>query len=118
MSSNTSEALSSRVAENSVGISERLRPIIRNGLGKRTDKVLSIDKGLMQDMRKKNLCTWHYLRSDCSLGPCKRNHNYPRPLSAEEFDALWFVARQGMCHSSRKGRVCDDDQCIYGHGTG
>jgi hypothetical protein len=118
LSPDTTEASSSRTAESSVVNSERLRPIIRNGLGKRIDKIVSVDKGLMQALRKKNLCIWHYLRSNYSLGPCKRNHNYPRPLSSEEFDALWLVAREGMWHSSRKGGVCDDDQCIYGHGTG
>lgn len=109
-------ASSYRAKEKSVNNSERLRPIMRNAAGKRVDKSLSADVGLVQEMKIRNLCSWHYLRSDCQMVSCKRNHNYPRPLNSAEYDALWIFSRQGMCHRLRKGGSCDDDQCIYGHG--
>jgi hypothetical protein len=107
---------SPQIKEKPVSNCGRLRPIFRNGAGKRVDKILSVDKRLLQEMRERNLCSWHYLRSDCQKNPCKRHHTYPRPLSPEEYDAQWLVARQGVCYTLRKGGSCDDDQCMYGHG--
>jgi hypothetical protein len=107
----------SQVKEKPVSNCGRLRPILRNGVGKRIDKVLSVDKRVLQDMRDRNLCSWHYLRSDCQKrGSCKRDHDYPRPLSPEAYDAQWYIARQGACYTLRKGGNCEDDQCMYGHG--
>lgn len=111
----TAEA-SSQVKEKPVSNCGRLRPILRNSAGKRIDKTLSVDKHLLQEMRERNLCSWHYLRSDCQKNTCKRQHSYPRPLSPKEYDAQWMVARQGGCYTLRKGGNCDDDQCMYGHG--
>jgi hypothetical protein len=111
----TSEA-SSQAKEKPVNNSGRLRPILRNSAGKRIDKILSVDVSLVQEIRKHNLCSWHYLRADCQVTSCKRNHIYPRPLSPGEYDAQWTVARQGLCYSLRKGGDCDDDQCMYSHG--
>jgi len=112
----TAEA-SSQVKEKLVKNCGRLRPIRRNSVGKRIDKDLSVDPRVLQDMRERNLCSWHYLRSDCQKSSCERNHNYPRPLSAEEYDAQWFIARQGGCYAQRKRGNCEDDLCMYGHGS-
>jgi hypothetical protein len=110
-------AESSKPQGKSVANSGRLRPILRDGNGNRIDKILNVNGNLAIAMRKLNLCNWHYLRADCQNqnSGCKRDHKAPRPLSPENYDALWFVARQGMCRSLRKGGSCEDDQCIYGH---
>ncbi|KAE9364678.1 hypothetical protein N431DRAFT_421835 [Stipitochalara longipes BDJ] len=94
----------------------RLRPILRNGVGKRIDKDLKVNPRVLQEMRERNLCSWHYLRSDCQKrSSCERSHNYPRPLCAEEYDAQWLIARHGACYTQRKRGNCEDDQCMYGH---
>jgi len=110
-------AESSKLQGKPVINSGRLRPILRDGNGNRIDKSLNVNGKLAIAMRNLNLCNWHYLRSDCQNqnSGCNRDHKYPRPLSPEKYDALWFVARQGMCRSLRKGGSCKDDQCIYGH---
>jgi hypothetical protein len=95
--------------------SDRLGPIIRNKLGKRVDRPLSVHDDLLDIMRKRELCFWHYLRSDCEQSTCKKNHGYPRPLSPDKFEALWLLARAGICHQSRKGLDCPDDKCMYRH---
>lgn len=107
---------SSSAKEKAVSNSGRLRPVLRNVAGKRVDKNLSADANLVQEMKKLKLCSWHHLRSDCQLASCKRNHDYPRPLSPAEYDALWIGTRQGICRRLRKDGDCNDDQCIYGHG--
>ncbi|KAG0645059.1 hypothetical protein D0Z07_9098 [Hyphodiscus hymeniophilus] len=112
----SSSSSSSPVPEKPVKNCGRLRPIIRNGVGKRIDKPLSVDQKLVQTISKRNLCYWHYLRADCMTASCSRKHEYPRPLSPGEYDALWHVARQGMCYRLRNGVDCTDDQCLYGHG--
>lgn len=109
---------SSSTKEKSVSNSGRLRPVLRNSAGKRVDKILSADPNLIQEMKKHKLCSWHHLRSDCQLASCKRNHDYPRPLSPAEYDALWIGTRQGICRRLRKDGDCNDDQCIYGHTFG
>lgn len=94
--------------------SERLGPVVRDANGKRIDKELSINYHLLERMRKLNLCSWHYLREDC-VHNCKRNHMYPRPLCPEEYDAVWYLARAGLCHNARGKADCNDDKCIYSH---
>jgi hypothetical protein len=95
--------------------SERLGPIKRNSNGKRIDKDLSVDPKLLERMKKFNLCGWHYLREDCVHGH-NRSHDYPRPLSLEEYDAVWYLTRAGgFCHNARGNRDCNDDRCIYRH---
>jgi hypothetical protein len=112
----TTSVSSSWAKEKPVSNSGRLGPVVRNAAGRRVDIGLSVDASLVQEIKNRNLCSWHYLRSDCQMASCKRNHNYPRPLITEEYDALWLFSRQGMCHRLRKGGSCDDDRCIYGHG--
>lgn len=92
----------------------RLGPIIRNPSGKRIDRELIIDANLLQKMKKLNLCSRHYLREDCAP-KCKRNHLYPRPLSLEEHNAVWFLARASLCQSLKRNSNCNDGNCIYGH---
>jgi len=113
----SSVTASSPVIEKPVYNSERLGPILRDKKGKRIDRSLVVEESLAFAMKKRNLCSWHYLRSDCTVDSCPRKHSYPRPLSWAEFDALWFVARQGMCYRLRKGGDCNEDRCMYGHGS-
>lgn len=90
----------------------RLGPVFKNQEGLRIDRPLAVDMGVMQALKKKNLCIWLFLRGRCD--GCPRNHAHPS-LSDEEQDALWVVARQGMCYAHRKGKLCDDSLCVYGH---
>jgi hypothetical protein len=94
--------------------SVRLGPIIRNSSGKRIDKELSVDSSLLQRMKAFNLCSCHYLREDC-VQKCRRSHAYARPLSLEEHDAVWYLARSALCKSVKQKSDCNDDRCIYGH---
>jgi hypothetical protein len=115
----TQEA-TSPAEENPVSNSARLKSVIKYSEGKRIDKVLKVDKNLVQELQIANLCHWHYLRADCKMEgiSCKHNHKFPRPLSSTEFDALWSLSRQNTCFRIKKGKVCEDDQCIYGHTYG
>ena len=98
-------------------LSERLRPVILNGEGKRVDKMLNIDiaSPFINVLRHNKLCAYYYLRGRCE--GCDKNHLAP-PLNAKEFDCLWYVARQGLCFKTRKGKVCTDESCCYGHEDG
>lgn len=105
--------------ETFVANSDRLRPVLRNSAGKRVDKKLpfGIYDEQVQKIRSLNLCSWHYLRSDHNTSNCRRSHEaYPRPLSSDDYDALWLVTRIGFCNRMKAEGDCDDDQCIYGHG--
>ncbi|KAL8665392.1 MAG: hypothetical protein Q9202_002285 [Teloschistes flavicans] len=93
--------------------STKLKPIMTNESGHRIDKPLQVDPSLQQAMARKNLCVWLFLKGHCS--GCVRNHSH-RPLSEEEYDALWLVARQGQCFNHRRGKICLDPTCVYGHG--
>lgn len=109
-------AVSSATRENPVNNSGRLGPILRDRTGKRVDKRLSVDEALISAMRRYNLCGWYYLRAECGMSWCSRNHNYPRPLSLAEFDALWCITKQGICNRFQEGQDCNDDKCIFSHG--
>ncbi|KAL9576047.1 MAG: hypothetical protein Q9212_007432 [Teloschistes hypoglaucus] len=93
--------------------STKLGPIRTNSDGHRIDRPLNVDPSLQQTMAKKNLCVWLFLKGHCD--GCVRNHSH-RPLSEKEYEALWLVARQGMCFGYRKHKVCLDSACVYGHG--
>jgi hypothetical protein len=95
---------------------ERLKPILRNNQGKRIDRPLSEDKNFIDAMRKADLCHYHYLKDDCKTN-CHYNHNYSRPLTDREFEALWILSRQNRCHKSRRSGVCEDESCIFGHNS-
>ena len=105
------------VAINPAPLFERLGPVIIDGEGKRVDKVLNIDvtSPYINVLRQNKLCPWYYLRGRCE--GCDKSH-VASPLKAKEFDYLWYVARQGVCFKVRKGKVCNDDKCIYGHEEG
>ena len=102
---------------NPAALTDRLGPVLRNGTGKRVDKVLAVNPSTsyMNFLRQANLCAWYYLRGKCD--GCDRNHATP-PLKASQFDCLWLLARQGLCYKIRKGKDCDDPKCIYRHEEG
>jgi hypothetical protein len=91
--------------------------IKRDESGIHRDRPLNVNGNLLQAVRKLDLCYWHYLRGDCTqeFKGCKKDHRYPRPLPLETFDALWLLARSGLCYRVRKGSICEDEKCIYGH---
>ena len=92
----------------------RLGPVMKNELGKRIDKHLSVDPRTVQALMEKNLCTWLYLKGFCA--GCDRNHAH-RVLNEQQYDALWSVSRRGRCYKDQKGKGCNDPICIYGHTT-
>lgn len=125
-SSNSGQSLMTGEVELGVAVrhnpraqSDRLGPVLTDYAGHRTDRLLQVNKVVMERIRKGHLCHYFYLRGSCAIS-CWRNHLH-RPLTDEEFDALWEQARQGRCAKSRKaervgGDDCSDVMCIYGHG--
>ncbi|KUJ17501.1 uncharacterized protein LY89DRAFT_781698 [Mollisia scopiformis] len=95
---------------------DRLRPILFNEAGKRIDKPLSVHGDCVKEIRKRNLCSWHYLRADCIVDGCKKVHDFRRPLTPKNYDALWCISRENVCRRLSKHGKCEDDQCIFGHG--
>lgn len=99
----------------------RLGPLQFDEDGCRVDKPLHYDESTVKRIRKGRLCYWFYLRGRChNTGGC--SHLY-RVLSDSEFDALWWLARQGRCRASEKadengGKDCEDPLCVYGHRRG
>ena len=98
----------------------RLGPLTLDLDGRRVDKTLYVDSAMAVNIRKKEpLCYFFYLRGHCYLANCPYNHAH-RPLTDEEFDGLWALARSGRCTNSRGkdregGQDCEDPMCIYGH---
>lgn len=96
--------------------SSRLGPVIRDDDGKRIDRPLAVDPNAanVRFLRHlfQNRCQYFYLRGSCD--GCSRDHTAP-PLVSDDYDALWFLARLGICNKIRKGKDCDDPKCIYGH---
>ncbi|KAJ0136986.1 putative RNA-binding protein [Fusarium oxysporum f. sp. albedinis] len=90
----------------------RLGPIIAKN-GRRVDPPLSVEQQLAERVKRLGLCGWLFLRGECR--GCSRNHQHPT-LSDEEFDALWYISRQGRCFKDQRD-VCSDPKCIYGHGS-
>lgn len=90
----------------------RLGPIPANNSGGRADPPLSVNPEVVDRMRRLNLCSWLFLRGECK--GCSRHHRHS-PLSDVEFDALWYIARQGRCFKDRR-EGCSDPKCIFGHG--
>jgi hypothetical protein len=102
--------------------SDRLEPVSTDLSGRRVDKSLSVDEVVLRRIKKGVLCYYFFLRGECVSGKCDRNHAY-RLLTDDEFDALWWLARQGLCYKSRKAtgngsKDCSDNRCIYGHRSG
>lgn len=100
----------------------RLGPVIKDKDGHRIDKPLSVDKVVVERMKKESLCYYLFLRGECVIQDCRRNHVH-QPLSNEEFDGLWCLARQSRCYTNRKSNRdarndCSDARCVYGHRGG
>jgi hypothetical protein len=84
----------------------------------RIDPRLSVPPDILDDMRVLNLCGWRFLRGECLRSTCRKNHDYDEILSDAEFDALWYLARQGECNNEKKFGMCRDKKCIFRHGLG
>lgn len=102
--------------------SDRLAPVLTDQNGRRVDRSLKINMSVVERIKKGLLCYHFFLRGECVLPTCRRNHAH-RPLTDEEFDALWVLARQGQCYKSQKadrnaGDDCSDAMCVYGHRSG
>jgi hypothetical protein len=102
--------------------SDRLGPVLTDISGRRVDRPLQLDEMVVERIKKGVLCYYLYLRGECVSEKCDRNHAH-RPLMDNEFDALWWLARQGKCFKSQKanrnGRNdCSDEMCVYGHRDG
>lgn len=102
--------------------SDRLGPVLTDISGHRVDKPLQVNEVVVERIKKGKLCYYLFLRGECVSEKCDRNHVH-RPLTDEEFDALWWLARQGQCFKSRKanrdgGNDCSDEMCVYGHRSG
>lgn len=100
--------------------SYRLGPVFTDKDGRRIDKPLQVNEALAATLRKRSLCYHYFLRGECTAtAKCLCNHEY-RPLTDDEFYALWALARRGRCHKSRKADQnrrddCADAKCVYGH---
>jgi len=114
------EEILSPTEEKPASNSGRLGPVLRSSDGKRIDKPLWVDNNIIQALLVADLCHWHYLRADCKMEgkSCKYNHKFPKPLGSKQFDALWSLSRKNACRRDKKGKICEDDQCIYGHTQG
>ncbi|KID83177.1 C-x8-C-x5-C-x3-H type zinc finger protein [Metarhizium guizhouense ARSEF 977] len=88
----------------------RLGPVLKDENGSRVDKELTVDRKIVERLKKGHLCFYFYLRGRCNP-LCQQNHLH-RPLTENEFDALWWIARQSNC---TKGITCSDPSCVYGH---
>ncbi|KAL6699115.1 hypothetical protein J3F84DRAFT_243156 [Trichoderma pleuroticola] len=98
--------------------SDRLGPVLKDNRGRRFDRTLQVNDAIVERLKKGSLCYYFFLRGECLLSSCRSNHAH-RPLTNEEFDALWWMARQHVCFKNRKvdrtGSDCSDVRCIYGH---
>lgn len=103
---------------NSKAKSDRLGPIMTDDNGRRVDRQLQVKAAIVERIRIKFLCHYLFLRGECVMNSCPRNHYHP-PLSNEEFDALWSLSRQHGCYTHRRadrtGSDCSDVMCVYGH---
>lgn len=86
----------------------RLRPILSDGHGRRIDKPLHIDRGLLL-VHNKQLCPQLYLKGYCP--GCGKDHSLPWPLGTHDYDNLWLSARQDTCPRAD----CHNPTCILGH---
>uniref|UniRef100_A0A0D2Y836 DUF7923 domain-containing protein n=1 Tax=Fusarium oxysporum (strain Fo5176) TaxID=660025 RepID=A0A0D2Y836_FUSOF len=92
--------------------SDRLGPVLTDQGGRRFDRPLQVNPVVVERIKKGSLCYFLFLRGNCVSPKCGRNHVH-RSLTDEEFDALWWLARQGRCHQNRKadrdpGNDCSD----------
>ena len=103
---------------NTLAMSDRLGPVLKDQGGRRVDRPLQVNPEVMEGLRGQSLCFRLFLRGECALGKCQRGHVH-QPLTSDEFDALWALARQSQCHKSRRARnlsgECSDAKCVYSH---
>jgi hypothetical protein len=102
--------------------SDKLGPVLMGTGGRRFDKSLQVNEVVFERIKRGVLCYYLFLRGECVSEKCDRNHAH-RPLTDDEFDALWLLARQGLCNRRRKanrdgGNDCSDVMCVYGHRSG
>ncbi len=96
--------------------SNRLGPVLVGEDGRRIDRRLHVNTAIVEKLRKVSLCYHLFLRGECVMPKCPRTH-WVRQLTNEEFDALWWLARQGQCYTSMNGKECSDATCVYSHAT-
>jgi hypothetical protein len=102
--------------------SDKLGPVLMGTSGRRVDKPLQVNEMVFERIKRGDLCYYFYLRGECISEKCERNHAH-RPLKDDEFEALWSLARQGLCKQRRKAdrdgdNDCSDEMCVYGHRSG
>ncbi|EPE33631.1 hypothetical protein GLAREA_06644 [Glarea lozoyensis ATCC 20868] len=108
---NSKEADKNKSKRKEVANCAKLGPVLFNSNGQRVDRPLKVGRRARNLFTGGNYCYSHYLVADC-VKHCVRKHDYPRPLSEEAFDTMWYLARFEKC--SRAGN-CKSDRCIYGH---
>lgn len=110
---NGNKNLPGGVGINKSALTDRLRVDIVDGI--RVDAKLEINPVAQRQVKAARLCFDYYLKGKCHLPHCNSNHGY-RELTAEEFDALYYVAR-GLCgnHKVKSGDVCMDRLCLQRH---
>lgn len=113
--SNTGPSIRVAIREDPKAKWERLGPIQYDERGRRIDWPLPVDDAVAKSLKKEKLCFFLYLRGECKLPRCQL-HNRHKTLSDAEFDALWSLARQSQCYTSKRGENCLDEKCVYGHG--
>ncbi|KAK4071347.1 hypothetical protein Purlil1_13425 [Purpureocillium lilacinum] len=92
---------------------DRLGPVLRDDAGHRYDNMMGFVSGSsMELVREARLCYFWFLRGECSLATCTRNHNWSAPLCPFQFDGLLTLARRIPCP---QGTLCSDPKCVYGH---
>ena len=105
---------SPRVASHANNFQIKLGPIVRDKAGNRIDREIKVNDKLLEAIKPARLCSWYYLRGECNMD-CGKSHKYHKPLTDPEFNAVWWLARQGQCFRIKKGKDCDDDKCVYSH---
>jgi hypothetical protein len=101
---------------------DRLGPVVTNIDGRRVDKPLQMDEVVVERIKRRTLCYHLFLRGECVSEKCDRRHVH-RPLMDNEFDALWWLVRQGQCfkgqQANRESRSnCSDGMWVYNHRIG
>lgn len=93
----------------------KLEDVLLDEHNRRIDKPLLVNRAVAENRKRKSLCYNRFLRGQCSLADCWKNHDHD-DLTTGEFNALWELARLSTC--SRKGhtgRECMDAQCYRSH---
>lgn len=86
----------------------RLRPVLKDDQGRRFDKPLHIDTGILK-VYNKRLCPQLYLKGYCQ--GCGKDHSWPWALATHDYDNLWLSTRRDPCPMAN----CCDPACVLGH---